>query len=46
MSVPFAQGFSAAPVLASRKAGADGHIKAVILNSGGANACTGEAGYQ
>lgn len=24
---------------------ADGHAKAVILNSGGANACTGQAGY-
>ena len=38
--------FCAAPVQWSRKALADGHIKAVILNSGGANACTGEAGYQ
>ncbi|MCH9275838.1 bifunctional glutamate N-acetyltransferase/amino-acid acetyltransferase ArgJ [Bifidobacterium amazonense] len=37
--------FCAAPVQWSRKAVADGHIKAVILNSGGANACTGEAGY-
>ncbi|NMM93584.1 bifunctional glutamate N-acetyltransferase/amino-acid acetyltransferase ArgJ [Bifidobacterium oedipodis] len=37
--------FCAAPVVWSRKAVANGHIKAVILNSGGANACTGEAGY-
>lgn len=38
--------FSAAPVLWSRQAVADGHIKAVVLNSGGANACTGRAGYE
>lgn len=38
--------FCAAPVQWSRKAVADGHIKAVILNSGGANACTGQAGYE
>ena len=37
--------FCAAPVQWSRKAVADGSLKAVILNSGGANACTGEAGY-
>lgn len=37
--------FCAAPVQWSRKAVADGHAKAVILNSGGANACTGRAGY-
>lgn len=37
--------FCAAPVRWSRKAVADGSLKAVILNSGGANACTGEAGY-
>ncbi len=37
--------FCAAPVPWSRKAVADGSLKAVILNSGGANACTGEAGY-
>ncbi|MBT1172910.1 bifunctional glutamate N-acetyltransferase/amino-acid acetyltransferase ArgJ [Bifidobacterium sp. MA2] len=37
--------FCAAPVQWSRAQVADGHIKAVILNSGGANACTGEAGY-
>ena len=35
----------AAPVQWSRKSVADGSLKAVILNSGGANACTGEAGY-
>ncbi|RSX53206.1 N-acetylglutamate synthase [Bifidobacterium goeldii] len=38
--------FCAAPVQWSRKAVADGHITAVILNSGGANACTGQAGYE
>ncbi|NMM99886.1 N-acetylglutamate synthase [Bifidobacterium sp. DSM 109958] len=38
--------FCAAPVQWSRKVVADGHLKAVILNSGGANACTGAAGYQ
>ncbi|WEV58305.1 bifunctional glutamate N-acetyltransferase/amino-acid acetyltransferase ArgJ [Bifidobacterium sp. ESL0728] len=38
--------FCAAPVQWSRKAVADGHIKAVVLNSGGANACTGEAGLR
>ena len=37
--------FCAAPVQWSRKIVADGHVKAVILNSGGANACTGEPGY-
>ncbi len=37
--------FCAAPVQWSRKAVADGSLKAVILNYGGANACTGEAGY-
>ncbi|MFI7386424.1 bifunctional glutamate N-acetyltransferase/amino-acid acetyltransferase ArgJ [Streptomyces sp. NPDC049813] len=34
----------AAPVTWSRQALADGRISAVILNSGGANACTGPAG--
>lgn len=29
-----------------RKQVSDGELKAVILNSGGANACTGEEGYQ
>ena len=38
--------FCAAPVQWSRKAVADGRIKAVILNSGGANACTGAEGYR
>ncbi|MBM6699122.1 bifunctional glutamate N-acetyltransferase/amino-acid acetyltransferase ArgJ [Bifidobacterium pullorum subsp. saeculare] len=37
--------FCAAPVQWSRRILADGKAKAVILNSGGANACTGEAGY-
>lgn len=37
--------FCAAPVQWSRKMVADGHAKAVILNSGGANACTGQVGY-
>ncbi|MFP1624581.1 bifunctional glutamate N-acetyltransferase/amino-acid acetyltransferase ArgJ [Streptomyces sp. 5K101] len=34
----------AAPVRWSRRALEDGRISAVVLNSGGANACTGEAG--
>ena len=37
--------FCAAPVQWTRSVVADGHAKAVILNSGGANACTGQAGY-
>ena len=36
--------FKAAPVLWSRDAVADGRLAAVVLNSGGANACTGTAG--
>ncbi|SPF03161.1 bifunctional glutamate N-acetyltransferase/amino-acid acetyltransferase ArgJ [Streptomyces sp. MA5143a] len=36
----------AAPVQWSREALADGHVSAVVLNSGGANACTGAEGYQ
>lgn len=36
--------FCAAPVQWTRGVVADGHAKAVILNSGGANACTGRAG--
>lgn len=36
----------AAPVTWSRRAVANGAARAVILNSGGANACTGAAGYQ
>ena len=38
--------FCAASVQWSRKVVADGHVKAVILNSGGANACTGKPGYE
>lgn len=37
--------FIAAPVAWSKKAIADGRLAAVVLNSGGANACTGDAGY-
>jgi glutamate N-acetyltransferase/amino-acid N-acetyltransferase len=36
---------AAAPVVWSRQAVADGRIDAVILNSGGANACTGPEGF-
>ena len=35
----------AAPVTWSRRALSDGRLRAVILNSGGANACTGPDGY-
>ncbi|MCW2522935.1 MAG: bifunctional glutamate N-acetyltransferase/amino-acid acetyltransferase ArgJ [Frankiales bacterium] len=35
----------AAPVLWSAQAAADGRARAVVLNSGGANACTGPAGF-
>jgi glutamate N-acetyltransferase / amino-acid N-acetyltransferase len=35
----------AAPVRWSEQAVADGRVRAVVLNSGGANACTGPAGY-
>lgn len=35
----------AAPVVWSRAACADGRIRAIVLNSGGANACTGPAGF-
>lgn len=35
----------AAPVKWSREAVADGQLQAVVLNSGGANACTGGGGY-
>ena len=38
--------FAAAPVQWSRQAVADGRLHAVVLNSGGANACTGPAGYE
>ncbi|BBY08611.1 bifunctional glutamate N-acetyltransferase/amino-acid acetyltransferase ArgJ [Mycobacterium noviomagense] len=36
----------AAPVLWSRQVLTTGRLRAVILNSGGANACTGPAGFQ
>jgi glutamate N-acetyltransferase/amino-acid N-acetyltransferase len=36
----------AAPVLWSRQVVADGRVDAVLLNSGGANACTGAPGFQ
>jgi glutamate N-acetyltransferase / amino-acid N-acetyltransferase len=36
----------AAPVLWSQQVAAGGEIRAVVLNSGGANACTGPAGFQ
>lgn len=35
----------AAPVLWTRQALADGELRAVVLNSGGANACTGPHGF-
>ena len=37
--------FPAAPVLWSRQVLADGEAQAVVLNSGGANACTGADGF-
>ncbi|MDO8308868.1 MAG: bifunctional glutamate N-acetyltransferase/amino-acid acetyltransferase ArgJ [Actinomycetota bacterium] len=37
--------FPAAPVLWSRQVLADGEVRAVVLNSGGANACTGPDGF-
>ncbi|MDF0531871.1 bifunctional glutamate N-acetyltransferase/amino-acid acetyltransferase ArgJ [Tsukamurella sp. 8F] len=36
----------AAPVLWSREVLATGRLRAVVLNSGGANACTGPGGFQ
>ncbi|MFL0458351.1 bifunctional glutamate N-acetyltransferase/amino-acid acetyltransferase ArgJ [Brachybacterium paraconglomeratum] len=36
----------AAPVIWSRRAVADGRARVVVLNSGGANACTGPEGFQ
>ena len=36
----------AAPVLWSRRVLADGRVDAVVLNSGGANACTGPGGFR
>ncbi|WP_299957516.1 bifunctional glutamate N-acetyltransferase/amino-acid acetyltransferase ArgJ [uncultured Modestobacter sp.] len=38
--------FPAAPVQWSRQVLATGRLKAVVLNSGGANACTGPGGFQ
>ena len=35
----------AAPVLWSQQVVADGRLRAVVLNSGGANACTGPGGF-
>jgi glutamate N-acetyltransferase/amino-acid N-acetyltransferase len=35
----------AAPILWTRQIVADGRVDAVVLNSGGANACTGPAGF-
>lgn len=37
---------AAAPVIWTRQALTDGQLKAVVLNSGGANACTGEPGFK
>jgi glutamate N-acetyltransferase/amino-acid N-acetyltransferase len=37
---------AAAPVLWSRQVVAGGRVRAVVLNSGGANACTGPSGFQ
>jgi glutamate N-acetyltransferase/amino-acid N-acetyltransferase len=37
--------FPAAPVLWSRQVVSDGRLRAVVLNSGGANACTGPPGF-
>jgi glutamate N-acetyltransferase/amino-acid N-acetyltransferase len=37
--------FAAAPVLWSRQVLADRRLRAVVLNSGGANACTGPGGF-
>lgn len=38
--------FAAAPVIVSKEIIADGKAKAVLINSGGANACTGEKGIE
>ena len=38
--------FAAAPVLWSQQVISDGRADAVLLNSGGANACTGASGFQ
>ncbi|HHT9137830.1 MAG TPA: bifunctional glutamate N-acetyltransferase/amino-acid acetyltransferase ArgJ [Candidatus Wunengus sp. YC60] len=36
----------AAPVKLSRKVAQKGHVRAFVINSGNANACTGERGYK
>ncbi|MGW5260204.1 bifunctional glutamate N-acetyltransferase/amino-acid acetyltransferase ArgJ [Microbispora sp. NPDC004025] len=38
--------FKAAPVLWSAQVLSEGRVRAVVLNSGGANACTGPLGFQ
>src|SRR4051794_3723383 len=38
--------FPAAPVLWSRQVLSEGRARAIVLNSGGANACTGAEGFQ
>jgi glutamate N-acetyltransferase / amino-acid N-acetyltransferase len=38
--------FQAAPVLWSQQVVAGGEVRVVVLNSGGANACTGPVGFQ
>ena len=38
--------FQAAPVLWTQQVVADGRLRAVVINSGGANACTGAPGFQ
>lgn len=38
--------FQAAPVLWTQQVAADGRLRAVVINSGGANACTGAPGFQ
>ncbi len=38
--------FAAAPVLWSQQVLASGEVQAVVLNAGGANACTGPEGFQ
>ena len=38
--------FKAAPVLWSQQVLAGGAVRVVVLNSGGANACTGPEGFQ
>ena len=38
--------FQAAPVLWTQQVVGDGRLRAVVINSGGANACTGAPGFQ